>query len=105
MPAACAALSTLVPGGALVVRVAVGSRESVRIVSDVVTGFDCSMLPPMTTTPLDTLRRIAALAGYSWTDAELEALRPAVERALESLERLEDVPLGDVEPTTHYRVL
>jgi Asp-tRNA(Asn)/Glu-tRNA(Gln) amidotransferase C subunit len=59
----------------------------------------------MTTISMDTLRRIAELAGFAWTDAELEALRPGVERALESLERLERLPLGEAEPTTQYRVL
>jgi Asp-tRNA(Asn)/Glu-tRNA(Gln) amidotransferase C subunit len=59
------------------------------------------------TTPvsLDSLRRSAQVAGFDWSDAELEAIRGAVERALESLARLERLPLGDVEPTTQYRVL
>jgi hypothetical protein len=52
-----------------------------------------------------TMRRMAAVAGFAWSDAELEAIRPAVERLLESLARLEQVPLGVVEPTTQYRVL
>ena len=52
-----------------------------------------------------TLRRMAALGGFAWTGAELESLRPAVERLLEMLERLEVVPIGELEPTTQYRVL
>ncbi len=48
---------------------------------------------------VESLRRAAALGGFAWTDAELEAIRPAVQRLLEHL------PLGDVEPTTQYRVL
>jgi Asp-tRNA(Asn)/Glu-tRNA(Gln) amidotransferase C subunit len=52
-----------------------------------------------------TLQRMAAVAGFAWSDAELEAIRPAVERLLEALARLEHVPLGAVEPTTQYRVL
>jgi len=48
---------------------------------------------------------MAALGGFAWTDAELESLRPAVERLLEMLEPLEAVPIGELEPTTQYRVL
>ena len=47
---------------------------------------------------------MAALGGFAWTGAELESLRPAVERLLEMLERLEAVPIGELEPTTQYRV-
>jgi len=54
---------------------------------------------------VETLRRMAALGGFAWTGAELESLRPAVERLLEMLERLEVVPIGELEPTTQYRVL
>jgi Asp-tRNA(Asn)/Glu-tRNA(Gln) amidotransferase C subunit len=62
------------------------------------------MLPPMEAT-LDTLRRVSRLAGFDWSDAELEAIRPAVARALELLARLETLPLASVEPTTQYRML
>ena len=48
---------------------------------------------------------MAGLAGFAWTDADLEPIRPAVERLLEALERLESLPLGEIEPTTQYRVL
>ena len=51
------------------------------------------------------MKRIAAAAGFAWTDAELEPIRPAVERLLEALERLESLPLQELEPTTQYRVL
>lgn len=50
------------------------------------------------------MKRMAAAGGFAWTDAELESIRPAVERLLDALERLERVPLGEVEPTTQYRV-
>lgn len=62
------------------------------------------MLPPMEVN-LDTMRRVTRLAGFEWSDAELEAIRPAVERTLELLARLEALPLGDVEPATQYRVI
>lgn len=62
------------------------------------------MLPPMEIN-LDTLRRVTRLAGFDWTDAELDAMRPLVERALDMLARLEALPLGEVEPATQYRVL
>jgi len=54
---------------------------------------------------LESLKRTAALAGFAWTDAELEAIRPAVQRLLESLGELERLDLGAAEPTTQYRVL
>ncbi len=54
---------------------------------------------------MESLKRPAALGGFVWTDAELEPIRSAVERLLEGLQRLEQLPIGDVEPTTQYRVL
>ena len=59
----------------------------------------------MSTTDLESLRHAARLAGFDFTAADLEALRPAVERALQALERLEALPLDSVEPVTHYRVV
>ena len=65
------------------------------------------ILPAMTSDPidLDTLRRGARLAGFAWSDAELEEIRPQVEAALRLLRALEAIPVGDVEPTTHYRTV
>ncbi len=54
---------------------------------------------------LDTLKRAARLAGFDFSDAELEALRPGLERTLDQLARLETLPLAGVEPTTQYRML
>jgi len=54
---------------------------------------------------LDTLRRGARLAGFAWSDAELEEIRPQVEAALRLLRALEATSVGDVEPTTHYRTV
>jgi hypothetical protein len=53
---------------------------------------------------LDTLRRGAQAAGFTWSDAELEAIRPQVEAALRLLRALEAIPV-DAEPTTHYRTV
>jgi hypothetical protein len=53
----------------------------------------------------DLLKQQAYLAGFDWTDAEVERLRGIVGRAFEALARLEQLPLRDVEPTTQYRVL
>lgn len=53
---------------------------------------------------LDALRTAARLAGFPWTDAELEAIRPMVEASLRLLTDLESLPLADVEPTTQYRM-
>jgi hypothetical protein len=54
---------------------------------------------------LDTLRRSARLAGFDWSDADLEAIRPMVEASLRLLAGLESLPLTDVEPATQYRML
>ncbi len=54
---------------------------------------------------LEGLRHASRLAGFEWTDAELEAIRPAVAALQAALERLEAVDLAGVEPTTHYRIL
>jgi Asp-tRNA(Asn)/Glu-tRNA(Gln) amidotransferase C subunit len=59
----------------------------------------------MNTLDLDTLRRLATLGGFTWSESELEAIRPALERALAGLERMERLPLAEVEPTTQYRML
>lgn len=54
---------------------------------------------------LETLRRAARAAGFDWTDAELEAIRPAAQAARRLLASLETLPLDAVEPTTQYRIL
>ena len=53
---------------------------------------------------LATLKHAARLAGFDFTDADLEALRPGLERALDQLARLEALPLAGLEPTTQYRM-
>jgi Asp-tRNA(Asn)/Glu-tRNA(Gln) amidotransferase C subunit len=63
------------------------------------------ILPAVTDEPIDleTLRRGARLAGFAWSDAELEEIRPQVEAALRLLRTLDRVDVGSIEPTTHYR--
>ena len=63
------------------------------------------MLARMSYTDVDTLRNAARLAGFDFAAADLEPLRPAIERALEALARLESLPLSSVEPATQYRVI
>ncbi len=65
------------------------------------------ILPAMTSEriDLDTLRSGARLAGFAWSDAELEEIRPQVEAALRLLRTLESVDVGSAEPTTHYRMV
>jgi hypothetical protein len=48
------------------------------------------------------MRRMAALAGYSWTDEELEAMAPLVTRTLAAVSKLELVRLADVEPSIRF---
>jgi hypothetical protein len=54
---------------------------------------------------LDVLRRLANAAGFSWSDAELESLRPLIAQARAALEGLRTLPLHEVEPATQFRVL
>jgi Asp-tRNA(Asn)/Glu-tRNA(Gln) amidotransferase C subunit len=59
----------------------------------------------MPATDVDTLRRAARLAGFEFSDAALASLRSAIERSLDALRRLDELPLGSVEPVTQYRVV
>jgi hypothetical protein len=52
---------------------------------------------------LETLRAGAWLAGFTWSDAELEEIRPQVEAALRVLRTLDSTDLSSTEPATHYR--
>ncbi len=54
---------------------------------------------------VETLRCAARLAGFTWTEEELETLRPAIEASRRLLATLDTLPLDAVEPTTQYRVL
>jgi hypothetical protein len=54
---------------------------------------------------VELLKRAAALGGFDWSEADHEPIRPAVERLLEALARLEQLPLDNVEPTMQYRVI
>src|SRR6267378_3888725 len=53
------------------------------MVSATATDVDCSILAGMTPTvvTLDAMRSAMRLAGFAWSDAELDALRPGLERA------------------------
>ena len=59
----------------------------------------------MDSVDVETLQRAARLAGFEFAASDLEPLRPAIERALQALERLEALPLATVEPVTQYRVV
>ena len=50
------------------------------------------------------MRDLASLNGFRWSDDELEQIRPALQRALEPLARLEELSLDAVEPTLQYHV-
>jgi Asp-tRNA(Asn)/Glu-tRNA(Gln) amidotransferase C subunit len=54
---------------------------------------------------LETLRHAAHVAGFTWSDEELQALRPVVQASLRLLATLDALPLDGVEPTTQYRIL
>ena len=54
---------------------------------------------------LEAAARLRLGPGFEFAEADLDALRPAIERALDALERLHRLPLGAIEPVTHYRVI
>ena len=54
---------------------------------------------------LETLRCGARLAGFTWSDAELQEIRPQVMAGNRVLQALEAAPIGDIEPTMHYRTV
>lgn len=45
-----------------------------------------------------TLREMATLLGYDWSDEEIARISPQVERALALVDRLDSLPLRDTEP-------
>lgn len=49
------------------------------------------------------LKRAAALLGFDWADEEIDRLLPLAERSLELVDRLDSLPLRDVEPAVEYR--
>lgn len=53
---------------------------------------------------LDAMRAMAALEGFTWSDEELEAIRPLVERMQAGLDVLASLPLGEVEPGGQFRM-
>lgn len=59
----------------------------------------------MTSLTAAQLVQFAALSGFTFSAADLEPLRPAVERALDALQRLETLPVQAIDPAVQYRVL
>ena len=54
---------------------------------------------------VDVLREAARVAGFDFAEADLAPIQAAVERALQALERLEALPVANVEPVTQFRVV
>ena len=59
----------------------------------------------MSFTDVETLRRAAHLLGFDLSVADLEPIRPGIERALDALAKLEALPVADVEPASQFRVI
>ncbi len=49
------------------------------------------------------LKRAAALSGFDWPDEEIEHLLPLAARSLDLVDRLDSLPLREVEPAIEYR--
>ena len=54
---------------------------------------------------LASLRAAARRAGFEWSDAELQAILPAVEGTRALLATLETLPLAGVETATRYTAI
>lgn len=52
----------------------------------------------------ETIRTLARLHGFEWTDAEIESMLPLASACLAMLARLRDVELGPADPTVQYRM-
>src|SRR2546428_11789353 len=86
----------VVPGATVSVRRAPGSFGSVTSVSGTAMASHSSGMLARMEISVEMLKRTAALGGFDWSDAELEPIRPAVERLLAALGGLGALPLGDV---------
>ena len=53
---------------------------------------------------VEALKQVAELQGYAWSEAELERIRPQVERGLALVEKLEGLIAQDLEPAIQYRM-
>ncbi|MFQ5829072.1 MAG: hypothetical protein ACE5JD_07950 [Candidatus Methylomirabilia bacterium] len=53
---------------------------------------------------VEALKRVAALQGYAWSDSDLEAIRPAVERILSQLEKFAALALNETEPAIQFEM-
>lgn len=61
------------------------------------------MLAAMAPITPDLMRRMAALAGFAWSDDDVQAIAPLLERSLAAVQKLESLPLHDVEPDSGLR--
>ena len=53
---------------------------------------------------VESLKRMARLQGYEWSDAEIEAILPQVARGLALVEKLGARSASDPEPAIQYRM-
>lgn len=60
---------------------------------------------PDETIDLESLRRTARAAGFEWSDAELEDVRPLAAAVLDAMRALEAADTGDAEPSVLYRAV
>ncbi len=54
---------------------------------------------------IDEMRTVMRLRGFEWSDAELEAIRPAVEAGLKALASLDALPLESSDPIVQFRIV
>jgi hypothetical protein len=54
---------------------------------------------------IDTLRTLARAQGLEPSDEDLAAVLPLVQAGRAMLESLDAIPLGEIEPTSQYRIL
>lgn len=99
-------------GGFIILSASVLSSERVELL-DRVKGYDYASLlrdfvwrrRGMVSASTRTLREMAAVLGYDWSDDEIRRISAQLEKALALVDRLDSLPLREVEPATLYRIL
>ena len=54
--------------------------------------------------PMDSFKVLAKLSGMEFTDQHLEEIAPQLQLAMDTLSRLNELDLGDIEPASIFQL-